>query len=129
MLGAELSDNYDERSSIVGYRTFFGYIGGLAAPLLGFGLFFASTPEYANGQLNASAYAPFAACLLAVSVFWTAWTTRHTIGSLPVASSTEGSSLRSAIPNMVRDTVGVLRTGVIPVAVSWRAVAVCHHRR
>jgi len=113
-LGAELSDNYDERSSIVGYRTFFGYIGGLAAPLLGFGLFFASTPEYANGQLNASAYAPLAAlvaCLLAVSVFWTAWTTRHTIGSLPVASSTEGSSLRSAIPNMVRDTLGVLRTG------------------
>ena len=43
-MGAELSEDYYERSSVVGYRTFFGLVGGLGALLLGFGLFFAPTP-------------------------------------------------------------------------------------
>jgi GPH family glycoside/pentoside/hexuronide:cation symporter len=112
-MGAELSDDYDERSSIVGYRTFFANVGGLSALILGFGFFFAPTPEFENGQLNPAAYGPFAslvALLLALSVIWTAWSTRHVIPSLPVASPGPRPSLWSAVPNMMRDAVAALRS-------------------
>ncbi len=111
-MGAELSNGYDERSSIVGYRTFFAYVGGLAAPIIGFGIFFAPTTEFENGQLNAAAYAPFGALvavLLAISVLWTAWTTRHVISSLPVATA-EPMRLSAVIPNMVQDAIAALKS-------------------
>lgn len=59
-LGAELSGDYSERTTVVAYRTAFG-MGGLAVMLaLAWGWFFRATPEFPNGQLNVAAYAPFA---------------------------------------------------------------------
>lgn len=54
-MGAELTDNFRERSSVVGYRTFMGTFGALIAVFAGFRLFFARSPEFANGQLNEAA--------------------------------------------------------------------------
>jgi Na+/melibiose symporter-like transporter len=110
-MGAELTEDYDERSSIVGYRTFFANIGGLSAIILGFGLFFAPTPEFENGQLDADAYGPFAilvAILVIVSVFWTTWTTRRVVPHLPVATSATTENLWRVIPNMVADAIAAL---------------------
>ena len=81
-LGAELSDDFKERSSVVGYRTFFGTFGALIAVFAGFQLFFAASPEFKNGQLNAAAYAPYAlfiSVLMAITIFWSAWGTRSAI--------------------------------------------------
>ena len=44
-LGAELSDDYHERTSIVGFRSFFGLVGSLLAASLSFYLFFPSGPS------------------------------------------------------------------------------------
>ena len=88
-LGAEMSEDYDERSTLVGFRMFFSNVGVLAAYGLGTWVFFASTPEFPIGQLNAEAYPPFAlllAVLMAISIFWSAWGTRHLIPDLPKAA-------------------------------------------
>ena len=89
-LGAELTDDYDERSSLVAGRTIFGMTGMLVVLGVGFGWFFASSEEFPDGQLNGSAYAPFAAVLgvvMAVSILATAWGTRHVIPGLPSVDS------------------------------------------
>ena len=88
-LGAEMSEDYDERSTLVSFRMFFSNVGVLSAYGLGTWVFFAQTPEFQYGQLNAEAYPPFAlllAVLMAVTIFWSAWGTRHLIPNLPKAA-------------------------------------------
>lgn len=55
-LGAELSNDYDERSSIQGIRTIFFILGLFSATVMGMFLFFKPTPEFPQGQLNPIAY-------------------------------------------------------------------------
>lgn len=55
-LGAELSDDYNERSSIQGIRTIFFILGLFSANVMGMFLFFRPTHEYPQGQLNPAAY-------------------------------------------------------------------------
>ena len=52
-LGAEMTEDFNERSQLVGFRMFFSNAGVLFVYAAGFGYFFAATPEFANGQLNA----------------------------------------------------------------------------
>ncbi len=53
-LGAEMSEDYAERSSVVAYRTIFSIVGPLAALVLGYGVFLAGK----NGLAHAEGYAP-----------------------------------------------------------------------
>ena len=55
-LGAELSSDYNERTSIQGIRTIFFLIGLMFATVAGFLIFFNPTLEYPIGQLNPVAY-------------------------------------------------------------------------
>ncbi len=57
-LGAELSGDYAERTRIVGYRIFFGFLGGASLFAVARGVFMRPTAELAEGQLNALAYPP-----------------------------------------------------------------------
>ena len=67
-LGAELSSDYLERTQIVSIRAFAGILGSALAGGMGLFYFFASTPEYEKGQMNAAAYPGFAAfCALAMA--------------------------------------------------------------
>ena len=68
-LGAELSEDYEERTSIVSYRTAFGIIGSLAV----YGtvsLFFPEGADGTRGQLNNDNYPAFA--MTASLVMWLA---------------------------------------------------------
>lgn len=57
-LGAELSDDYEERTKIQATKSAF-FLLGLAMPtVLGVYLFFRPTPQYPLGQLNPNAYFP-----------------------------------------------------------------------
>jgi GPH family glycoside/pentoside/hexuronide:cation symporter len=55
-LGAELSDDYAERSTIVASRVLFTVVAGVAAAFLAYGVFLKGH----DGQLNRAAYSPFA---------------------------------------------------------------------
>ncbi len=52
----ELTDDYDERTSLLSFRFFFGWYGGLTMAALAYGVFLSATPEQPNGVLNASGY-------------------------------------------------------------------------
>jgi len=53
---AELTDHYDERTSLLSYRYFFGWYGGLTMAVLAYGVFLAATPEHPRGVLNPAGY-------------------------------------------------------------------------
>ncbi|MEM8499836.1 MAG: MFS transporter [Pseudomonadota bacterium] len=92
-LGAELSEDYDERTRLVAIRQIFSVSGYLIVYGLGFGLFFAPTPAFENGQLNSEAYPPFAMILALISlitVFISGWGTRSRIPYLPKAQVDTG---------------------------------------
>jgi GPH family glycoside/pentoside/hexuronide:cation symporter len=55
-LAAELTEDYDERSSILGWRYFFAWWGGLTLTIAMFFIFMQPTPEIKSGQLNPDAY-------------------------------------------------------------------------
>lgn len=55
-LGAELSNDYNERTSIQGIRTMFFLLGITSATVMGLLLFFNPTPEYPIGQENPMSY-------------------------------------------------------------------------
>jgi GPH family glycoside/pentoside/hexuronide:cation symporter len=67
-LVAELTPDYDQRTSFLGFRFLFGWLGGLSMTLLAFGVFFVATPKYPIGQLNPANYVKYsiAACVLMV---------------------------------------------------------------
>jgi Na+/melibiose symporter-like transporter len=92
-LGAELSENFEERTSIVAYRQAFGYVGALATSVLAFGYFFS---ESMGGRLNADAYSGFAAVLgvlMAVTIWLSAYGTRREIPHLPKASARQSDGV------------------------------------
>lgn len=87
-LGAELSDNYEERTSIVSYRVIFGFIGGGAIIFFCMRVFFSSSANYANPLLDPSGYsrvAFFCAVFMAVVIIISAFGTRKQIPFLPKA--------------------------------------------
>ena len=84
-LGAELSDDYEERTTVVGFRYFFSTLGALLAVAAGFGFYFAETDEFAVGQFNAAQYPNFALMMsigMALVILVSALGTQHLARSL-----------------------------------------------
>ncbi len=87
-LGAELTENFEERTVIVGVRQAFGTLGALIAVILAFRVYFVASDEFVNGQLNPAAYSPFAfvLCGLMVVTIWISGIGTHKeIPNLPPA--------------------------------------------
>jgi Na+/melibiose symporter-like transporter len=85
-LGAELSQDYSERTTIVAFRTVFGLGGVVLLVWLAWTFFFYASPGFENGQLNPAAYPPFGlllAALLFLSVLASALGTHSRIPYLP----------------------------------------------
>lgn len=70
-LGAELTDDYHERTSIFAYSTVVGMVAGVLLGVFILVVLFPSTPDYGNGLLSEGRYpllAGFGVILIAVSV-------------------------------------------------------------
>ena len=83
--GGEVTKDYQERTILMSWREAFGWIAGLSNAFLGYGIFFASTPEYPQGQLNPDAWFPFAltgAFVMIISVLYSSYSTKDEIKSL-----------------------------------------------
>ena len=113
-LGAEMTEDFVERTSVVGWRTFFGTFGALAAVFVGFWWFFVPTEEFANGQLNSAAYAPYAgivSVLMAVTIFWSAWGTRSVIPFLPKPPPSVRLNIVGIVKRMLVDLAAAMSSG------------------
>lgn len=85
-LAPELSSDYHERTSILGYRYIFGWLGGMGMLLLTFGVFLAPSAEYPVGQLNPDGYATYsivAAAIMVLAILVSAAGTHSQIARLP----------------------------------------------
>ncbi len=83
-LGAELSADYHERTSIGSLRLFFGFVGGVFATVAGFGYFFKGTADH-YGLGDPAEYPRFAAVFAVLatgSVLWSALGTHSRIRHL-----------------------------------------------
>ncbi len=87
--GAEMSEDYLQRSVIMSYNAIFAWVGGAGIFLLAQLVYFKSTEAYDNGLLNQFAYPEFglAASFLIVSgLLACSWFTRDRIPLLPKVS-------------------------------------------
>jgi GPH family glycoside/pentoside/hexuronide:cation symporter len=87
-LAPELTADYHERTSVLGYRYLFGWIGGIGMLLLTFGYFLVPTARFPIGQLNPEGYhryAIVASCLMAAAILLSAFGTHGEIRNLPTA--------------------------------------------
>lgn len=107
-LGAELSDDFDERTRVVTARSLTAVIATAIAVTAYFAMVDAmATPEFADGRLNPKPYEIFAAwfgVLIALAILASAWGTRDRIPFLKEPDGASGS-LTSA---MIRDLREVL---------------------
>jgi Na+/melibiose symporter-like transporter len=81
-LGAELTENFQERTRIVGFRQFFSTFGGAAASVIGLGYFFADDH---GGRLTIENYTPYAitlGLLMVITIWYSAWGTQKEIPHL-----------------------------------------------
>ena len=78
-LGAELSDDYYERSKVMSYNTLFGYVGVVFMHVF---VWFIIFDKFEGGQRNIDAYAPiviYASVLIATCILASAWFTKDRI--------------------------------------------------
>jgi Na+/melibiose symporter-like transporter len=107
--GAELSEDYEERSLIVSYRTLLGWIAVVGIPALALTFFFSRGEEGSDGRLDASNYIDYgwmSALVVVVAITWTTFFTRKEIPYLPAPGERRKLSLldpardvRSALQN------------------------------
>ncbi|MEM6858845.1 MAG: MFS transporter [Pseudomonadota bacterium] len=98
-LAPELSDDYDERSSILSFRYFFGWVGGNAMTVSAFLIIFPAfvTPEISNGQFNSEAYKTYGmigAGVIFSAILISALSTHRFIPRLRAAPAKRKVSLR-----------------------------------
>jgi Na+/melibiose symporter-like transporter len=83
--GGEVTKNYEERTLLMSWREMIAWVAGLSNAFLGYGIFFASTPEYPQGQLNPDAWLPFAitgAIVMVITVLYSSFSTKNQVKSL-----------------------------------------------
>jgi len=124
-LSAELTEDYDQRSSILGWRYFFAWWGGLTLTVMMFWFFLAPTAQYPNGQLNPEGYKTYGyigAVLMFVSIIASAAGTHRFIPWLrraPVAAT------RTVVQTLVqmKDTLSNRNFVIITLVGLFAAVA------
>ena len=81
-LGAELTNDYTERSSLYSYVQFFGFAGNVSVAGAGYLIFFRSTEQFKNGMLNEEMYPYFgvyAAVLILLGSYLSIFGIRKTV--------------------------------------------------
>lgn len=103
-LGAEMTSDYNERTTVVAGRAIFSLVGTLVVYGLGFGVFFVASEAYANGQLNPVGYPMFAAVLavlMVLSIVGSAWGTQHLIPTLSKPANTGSVGLGPMVKDVL----------------------------
>lgn len=104
-LGAELTDEYAERTALFGLRYLFGYIGAFGFGAFCLAVFFTATPEYPKGQLNPAGYTGFAilgGILIALAVLVSAV---GTMNRIPYLRQVRERAVRLALRDHLREMI------------------------
>ncbi len=118
-LGAELTEDFEERTTVVAFRQFFSTFGQLAAFIVGFTLFFYESPDLPRGQFRVEAYAPFAmtaGLLMVVSILTSAWGTQSQI---PYLTQPKGPPEKLKLGGLVFRMFGEIREALQNRSFAW----------
>lgn len=124
-LGAELSQDFKERTKIVGFRYAFSNIGVIAAIMIGFQLFFLPTEEFSDGQMNPQAYSPFAltlGILMAVSILMSVFSTRKEIPRLNKAAPHQERS--TSLMHMLHKNLAKIKVAFANYSFRWLVLSI-----
>jgi GPH family glycoside/pentoside/hexuronide:cation symporter len=122
---AELTPNYDERTGLVSYRFLFGWLGGLGVSVVAYQVFFTSSASFADGRLDASAYAgfgAFCAVVIATSILLCTVGTHRVIPQLRQPPDYEPFTL-ARFAGEIRDVLANRSYRVLIVAALFASVA------
>ena len=137
-LGAEMTENYNERNRIVAFRQFFSALGVAAVQIIGFGYFF---HEDRGGRTAIENYAPFAitlAVLMVLTIWYSARGTQKEVTSTstnPASGRRASSSARWRSParpppaSAPSSAAWVWTSSAGPAARRSRARRMCRWRR
>jgi Na+/melibiose symporter-like transporter len=106
-LSAEFTNDYDERSSLLSFRFFFGWIGGLSISVFTFAVLLKPDALHAVGQLNPAGYIRYgllAAVLMFVSILVSAAGTHRHIRTLRLPPAKRNLTLRQTLGE-IRETL------------------------
>ncbi len=126
-LGAEITEDINDRTTLVAYRQFFGNMGYLFG-LTAFFLVFSPLSGEGVGRFSPGAYEPWALCcalVIAGTIWWSAHGTRSVIQYLPQPADGPKASIGEMFARLARDFLDVARnrnfrflfTGVLVVYV------------
>ena len=122
-LGAELTDNYHERTSIFGLNSVVGMIGGMALGVFVLVVLFPTTDGYENGLLNPEGYSALAlmgAAFICVTLLICVGGTRDQIPALHNVDS-QPIKLRDNLD----DLISLLKTpSYISICLAWFVMVV-----
>ncbi|MEM9378112.1 MAG: MFS transporter [Pseudomonadota bacterium] len=118
---AEMTADYDERTTLSGYRVFLGWVGGLTFATIGYVVFFAPSDAFEDGRLNPAAYQGFAllgASAIVVAILLCALGTHHLIPRLKQAAgqAAESKGLRRDLFNMWKNQPFMILVAIILVS-------------
>jgi len=120
-LVSELTEDYDQRTALLGFRYFFGWWGGLAMAVLAFLVFL---PRY-GGVLEAGGYSDYsltAAIVMVIAIFTSAAGTHRHIPSLKKPPAREPFALRRTAGEL-RETLANRSFLVLFVSALFTAMA------
>ncbi len=122
-LNAEMTSNYDERTSISGFRVLLAWVGGIAFSTVGYIVFFAPSDQFEDGRLDPNAYQDFAllgAIMIVAGILVCARGTHHMIPRLKEISLNAGESqgFRQDMSNMLHNKPFLVLASIILVAAS-----------
>ncbi|HZZ35132.1 MAG TPA: MFS transporter, partial [Caulobacteraceae bacterium] len=102
-LAAEFSAGYDERSVLLSYRYFFGWVGGLTLNLIAFAVLFQPDATHPVGQLNPVGYSRYglvAAIVMFIAILVSAAGTHSRIPTLMPPPPRRRLTLRQTLREM-----------------------------
>ena len=97
-LGGEMSNDYLERTSIMGFNTVCLWLGDTIAWVLSFRFFFASSEQFKNGTLDPARWPAFSASFgvaILLLLSYSSWSTRKFIPYLPQPAVTTAKFSRT----------------------------------
>jgi Na+/melibiose symporter-like transporter len=112
-MGAELSRDPQERALIAMLRNIGNNLAVLFVPIVGFQLFFVSTPEYPKGQLNPQPYSGYGVAITLVAVtamLLAVLGTRHRVKEIESFEAQRAAArAATASPGFLREVVAAVR--------------------
>jgi GPH family glycoside/pentoside/hexuronide:cation symporter len=96
-LAAELTEDYDERTSLISFRYFFGWIGGTIMATIALAVFLAPTETIPNGILNKQGYTTYgivASTVILISILATALGTHRHIPNFKLPPPKKAMSVK-----------------------------------